>query len=330
MLLYNFVLLAGVAAAQFSSEFVFEKAPFAECHASTILELRNGDLLVAWFGGTREGSRDVAAWFARRNSAGWSAPAELAREPGAAIYNPVLFRTRDGAVWLSYKFGLSPQTWTGALRSSSDDGMTWLAPRYLPAGLYGPIKNKPLILEDGTVLAGTSVESFKAWACWVERSTDNCASWVRHGPITVPGEPYGIIQPTIFPAGDGKIRMLVRSTERIGNICYADSNDGGKTWSEARPTSLPNPNSGIDAVALKDGRVLLVYNHSTRERTPLNVAVSHDGGMKWKPFLELETGPGEYSYPAVIQAADGDVLVTYTWKRLRIKHARIPLSSVPK
>ncbi len=315
--------------AQVTSEFIFEKAPFLKCHASTIVELKNGDFLAAWFGGSDEGATDVAVWGARKAAGSWSAPVELARESGAAIYNPVLFHTRDGVLWLSYKFGRSPSSWTGALRSSGDEGATWSPIRHLPAGLYGPIKNKPLVLDDGTVVAGTSVESFNSWACWVERSTDNCRSWTRFGPIAFPGEDYGIIQPTIFPTGAGRLRMLVRSTQRIGRICYADSSDGGKSWTEARVTSLPNPNSGIDAVALKDGRVVLVYNHTERGRTPLNASVSKDGGTTWTMFQTLESGPGEFSYPAVIQSADGDVHITYTWNRLRIKRAMISLKDIP-
>src|SRR5205823_13495597 len=87
-------------------------------------------------------------------------------------------------------------------------------------------------------------------------------------------------------------------------------------------TSLPNPNSGIDAVTLKDGRHLLVYNHTPSGRSPLNVAVSGDG-KEWRAALVLEKEPGEYSYPAVIQTSDGLVHATYTFKRERIKHVVI-------
>ncbi len=308
--------------------FIFDRAPFPSCHASTLVETAPGQLLAAWFGGSGEGRPDVAIWAARRSSGKWSQPFELAREPNIAAYNPVLFFTRDGTLWLYYKFGPSPSQWTGARRFSRDRGQTWSPVEHLPAGLYGPIKNKPLVLGDGTIISGISVESYRAWSCWVERSTGNSVNWTRHGPIVVPGEPYGIIQPTIVPLPGGKLRMFVRATERIGRICYSDSTDGGLTWSPARPTSLPNPNSGIDAVSLADGRIVLVYNHTAKGRTPLNVAVSRDG-ENWNTFLALETEPGEYSYPAVIQAADRTVHVTYTWNRKKIKHAEIPPESIP-
>src|SRR5947207_6257474 len=89
-----------------------------------------------------------------------------------------------------------------------------------------------------------------------------------------------------------------------------------------RLTALPNPNSGIHAVTLKDGRHLLVYNHTTRDRSPLNVAVSRDG-HDWQAGPVLEREPGEYSYPTVMQAADGQVHITYTWQRQKIKHVAI-------
>jgi predicted neuraminidase len=87
-------------------------------------------------------------------------------------------------------------------------------------------------------------------------------------------------------------------------------------------TELPNPNSGIDAVTLKDGRHLLVYNHTAKGRTPLNLAISPDG-TKWEAALVLESEPGEYSYPAIIQTRDGLVHITYTWKRQRVRHVVI-------
>jgi hypothetical protein len=220
--------------------------------------------------------------------------------------------------------------------SSSDRGRTWTAVEHLPAGLYGPIKNKPLVMPDGAIVSGVSVESYLSWACWVERSTDHGRTWTRIGPITASaGEPAGhtkatsgIIQPAIVRLPNGRLRMFTRATPDIARICYADSGDGGRTWSAARPTSLPNPNSGIDAVTLRDGRIVLVYNHTTRGRTPLNAAVSRDG-ERWTMFATLESEPGEFSYPAVIQAASGDVNISYTWKRRKIRRAVIPLREIP-
>jgi len=348
---FSLALSAASMQAALVSEFIFTSAPFPSCHASTIVELRNGDLLVAWFGGTDEGEPDVAIWGARRTGGHWSAPAQLVREPETPAWNPVLFYSRDGRLWLYYKFGTSPSTWTAGRMWSADHGQTWSEPEHLPAGLYGPIKDKPLVLDDGTIVSGTSVESYRSWAVWIERSSDDGKSWTKFGPITVPLDSAGavapaqvpaqvqgssewkhtrgIIQPAIVSMGGGRLRLFARSTSNIGAICVADSWDRGVTWTPARPIDLPNPNSGIDAVGLQDGRIVLVYNNTTSGRTPLNLALSKDG-EHFQMFSVLESQPGEYSYPAIIQGRDGDLHITYTWNRTRIRYVRFPLAEVPK
>lgn len=306
---------------EFHSEFIFEHAPFQSCHASTLVETAEGDFLAAWFGGLHEGASDVAIWLARLSGGKWSPPEKVAFEPGVPSWNPVLFRGKDNHIWLFYKFGPSPETWTGAYKISSDSGKSWSDPVRLPAGMLGPIKDKPIQLLNGDIVAGTSVESYQSWSAWVERSTDEGKTWTKHGPIVIPQQPYGLIQPTLVELRPDQLRLFARS--RQGFIYTADSADAGRTWANVRPTSLPNPNSGIDCVRLKDGRILMVYNNTSTGRSPLSVAISSDGGENWAPFTDLETGPGEFSYPAVIQASSGDVHVTYTWKRERIKHVVI-------
>jgi predicted neuraminidase len=327
-------------AALIPQEFIFTTAPFLSAHASTIVELRNGDLLAAWFGGSAEGAPDTAIWASRRTANRWSAPYLLVREPNIACWNPVLFHSSDGKLWLYYKFGPNARTWTGARLVSNDEAHSWSPSGHLPAGLLGPIKDKPLILSDGTIVSGTSVESYSSWAVWIDRSTDNGETWTKIGPITVPSQPAqpsqpnqpehvsGIIQPTIVPLGKKHLRLYARSTSDIGRICLADSFDDGLSWTQAHPTDIPNPNSGIDAVALRDGRVLLIYNNSTTGRTPLNLAVSADG-EHFKIFETLEDQPGEYSYPAIIQGKAGELDMTYTWNRKRIRFATVPLANVP-
>jgi predicted neuraminidase len=312
--------LAAAAPGGPRSEFVFEQAPFAACHASTIAEVQGGRLLCAWFGGTRERAPDVAIWTARREDERWSAPEKVAEEPGIPCWNPVLWRLPDGEVLLFYKAGPSPETWSALVKRSRDGGRTWSEPELLAAGILGPIKNKPIAGRGGEIVAGTSVESYRAWTSWVDISPDGGRTWSRHGPIVVPGVAQGNIQPSLWRCGDGRLRMVVRTTERVGRICLAESADDGRTWTTARQTSLPNPNAGIDAVKLADGRVLLAYNHTPKGRSPLNLAVSADDGDTWQMRRVLESEPGEYSYPAVIQAGNGEVHVTYTWRRERIKH----------
>jgi predicted neuraminidase len=320
------LLLFAAPAPASESMFIFTDAPFASAHASNIVELADGDFLASWFGGTAEGKPDVAIWSARLHGGSWSAPVELAREQNIATYNPVMFYTKNHRLWFYYKFGPHPTSWSAARRWSDDNGKTWSPVEHLPAGVTGPIRTKPLVMEDGTVVSGTSVESYGSWAVWIERSTDNGQSWRRIGPITVPlkewSGTYGIIQPTVVQMSGKKLRLFARSTKQIGRICIADSDDAGLTWTDARPLDLPNPNSGIDAVHLKDGRFVAVYNDSTTKRTPLVLALSMDG-EHFRNFQTLESGEGEFSYPAMIQDRQGNLDITYTWNRKRIKFIRI-------
>jgi predicted neuraminidase len=327
--------------AQPSREMIFPvgSAPFASSHASTIVELKNGNLLAAWFGGTGEGQPDVAIWSARRTATGWTKPMELAREPHIACWNPVLFHSHDGRLWFYYKIGPSPSEWVAARRFSDDEGRTWSPVEHLPAGLLGPIRAKPLVLDDGTIVSGTSFEAYRTWSIWIERSTDNGITWKKIGPIPLAAgvapdtsatldRRGGLIQPSVVRLSKGHLRLYARSTEDVGRVCVSDSLDEGLTWTAARPLDVPNPNSGIDAVSLRDGRVVMVYNATTSARWPLNVAVSRDG-EHFQNFLTLEAQPGEFSYPAVIQDGKGDLDITYTWNRKSIAYVHVALKDVP-
>ncbi len=301
------------------SEFVFTNAPFASCHASTLAEA-HGHLVCAWFGGTGEGHKDVGIWVARHEDGKWTEPQEVAtgtqadgsREP---CWNPVLFQSKTGKLLLFYKVGPSPRTWWGMLTTSGDGGASWATPTRLPDGILGPIKNKPIVLSDGDLLCPSSTEN-SGWRVHFERTADLGTTWTTTEPVN-DGQRVGAIQPTILLLEGGGLKALCRT--RQGRIYETISHDNGHSWSVLVETALPNPNSGIDAVTLQNGRHFLVYNHTTRGRSPLNLAVS-DQGADWQAALVLESGPGEYSYPAIIQTTDGLVHISYTWKRLRIKH----------
>lgn len=302
-----------------TQEFIYEQAPFPSCHASTLVETRDG-ILAAWFGGTHENHPDVGIWMARRDKRGWSQVTEVANGVQASgerfpCWNPVLYQAPRGALLLFYKVGPSPSTWWGMLKRSTDGGRTWSAAERLPDGILGPIKNKPVLLKDGTLLAPSSSED-AGWRVHMESTRDLGKSWQKSAPLNDAAE-FGAIQPSVLVYPSGKIQILCRSRQR--RITESWSTDGGKSWSPMQATNLPNPNSGTDAVMLKDGRALLVYNHTERGRSPLNIALSTDGKL-WKTALTLEDQSGEYSYPAVIQTADGLVHITYTWKRQRIKY----------
>lgn len=303
------------------SEFIFERASFEQCHASTILELPDGKLLAAWFGGKHEKDPSVEIWMSSKPKGGtWSAPEAMTHFPEVPTWNPVLFRDAGGKIWLFFKVGPNEREWIGAYRTSIDDGKTWSDVVYLPAGLLGPIRCKPIILSDGAILAPTSVEAYQTYTAWMERSTDGGKTWSIHGPLVYDDVRRGLIQPTVWETKDGRVRALMRSTRVIGAIVESTSSDGGRTWGPVTKTSLPNPDAGIDAVKMAGGRVALVFNDTPAARSPLNLAFSDDDGNTWGTHYVLEDEPGEYSYPAVIQGSDGNLHITYTWKRLRIKH----------
>jgi predicted neuraminidase len=313
------------------AEFIYEKAPYPSCHASTIVETAPGQLAAAWFGGTHERNPDVGIWFARQESGRWLPAIEVAngiQATGSRLptWNPVLFQPKTGPLVLFYKVGPSPSTWWGMVTTSADGGKTWAVPQKLPDGILGPIKNKPVQLADGAWVSPTSTEGNKdGWLVHFEISRDAGATWEKTGPVGK-GPAYDAIQPSILFHKDGALQALCRTKQ--GVVAQTWSKDQGKTWSALTAIDLPNPNSGTDAVTLADGRQLLVYNHSGHRaneakgnRYPLDVALSDDG-ITWKRVLTLETEPlgAGYAYPAVIQTSDGKIHITYTWDRKKIKH----------
>ncbi len=303
-----------------TDEFIFDSAPFPQCHASTIVESANG-LVAAWFGGTEERNPDVCIWLSRREGNKWSSPVQVAdgvQSPAKRYpcWNPVLFQPRSGPLMLFYKVGPSPSSWWGMLITSTDGGATWSSPRRLPGNVIGPVKNKPVQLMDGAILCASSTED-NGWRVHFERTADLGQTWDLIKPGGDAGK-FGEIQPSILFHG-GDVLQAVGRTDK-GRIFETWSRDDGKSWDALQLTQLPNPNSGIDAVTLQDGRQLLVYNHTVKGRSPLNVAVSTDG-RAWQAAMVLEDTPGkEFSYPSVIQTSDGLVHIVYTWHRERIKH----------
>jgi predicted neuraminidase len=327
-----------------SSEFIYERASFPQCHASTIVETSSGVLLTAFFGGTHEKNPDVGIWISRHAGGRWTPPVEVAngvqytKVDGTVVrhptWNPVLFQPRRGPLMLFYKVGPTPQTWWGMLMTSTDDGRTWSEPRRLPEGVLGPIKNKPIQLADDSILCPTSDESpVTGWTIHFEKTRDLGRSWQFIGPIHTQEE-FNAIQPSFLEHKDGRLQILARSKNDV--LVTSWSSDSGQTWSRVEATNLANPNSGTDALTLRDGRHILVYNPTKRmpdgqsgPRSPLQVAVSNDG-LGWTDIAVLEDDSAQYgySYPAVIQTRDGLVHVTYTWRRERIKHVVIDPAAV--
>lgn len=331
------------------TEYIYDTGPYPQIHATTIVETPSG-LVTAWFGGTAEKNPDVCIWVSRQLPDGkWTEGVETANgvQPDGTrhpTWNPVLFQPRvadslreskpgssfgeTGPLMLFYKVGPSPSTWWGELKTSSDGGKTWSAAQKLPKGIFGPIKNKPVQLANGDILCPTSNETDtkpSAWAIYFERTSDLGKTWART-ELLHDGLKIGAIQPSLLFLGGDKLQAVGRTKQ--GKVFQITSEDAGKTWGEISLTELPNPNSGTDAATLADGRHLLIYNHTARGRSPLNLAVSKDGKI-WEAALVFENEPRkEFSYPAIIQTKDGLVHITYTWQRKKVRHVVVDPSKL--
>ena len=300
--------------------------------------------MAAYFGGTYERNPDCCIWVNIKKPGGeWSAPILAADGMvdgvKTACWNPVLTEMPGGELWLFYKVGKTVGEWTGWLVKSKDGGRHWGKAERLPDGFLGPIKNKPLLLGD-RLLCGSSTEG-KGWRFHVEIYDLKTRQWRYVGPVesklappTIQPDtltPIDCIQPSFLQLNDGRLQVLMRT--RNGFLATSFSSDQGETWTPVTLTSLPNNQSGTDAVTLRDGRHALIYNDfetlpGTKKgpRTPLSMAISSDDGHTWRHLCTLETSPvGQYSYPAIIEGSDGTLHCTYTWQRKRVAYKQVKL-----
>jgi predicted neuraminidase len=319
----------------FSGELIFEPGSvpgYPSCHASTLVELPDGELLAAWFAGTKEGAADTAELGARlpptllpapspKGGGNWSAPKVLVDTPGKSDGNCVLHVDRKGRVWIFYvtkeNTERRPQ-WAQCrvkCRVSDDAGHTFGPERVLREELGWMVRNKPIYLENGTLLLPIYDE--RNWSSLMFLSPDEGETWSASERISTH---EGNIQPTVAQLRDGSLLAIMRTGSAQHRLWKSTSNGKGRKWMPPAEMHLPNPNSACDMVRLANGHLVLVFNDSPRERTPLTVALSADEGKTWTRRRNLETGTGEFSYPAVIQTRDGLIHVTYTWKRTSIKH----------
>lgn len=332
---------------------------FGQCHASTLVSLPGGDLVAAFFAGTREGEGDTAVWLASRRRGCWQSPEPLFGVPGLPHWNPVL-HAEGARLWLFYKVGASVHVWRTRCAESGDGGTTWSAPRDLVPGdplPRGPVKNKLIVLANGDWLAPGSIETVSTWRAFVDVSVDRGRTWQKHdvplaaasAPAARPTEIWsglanaqlwendvgrvfgwdGVIQPTLWESTSGTVHMLLRSTR--GQVYRSDSSDRGRNWSAAYPTALPNNNSGIDVVRLGSGPLVLACNPvagNWGRRYPLSLLCSTDNGANWGGRTDVEADEGEFSYPAIIDAGDA-LHLCYTANRTNIVHRRIDVAAAP-
>ena len=319
---------------RYCKEYVFDvtEAPTASVHASTVVKLKDGNVLAAWFGGTAEQGQDVRIWVSRRTQEGWEKPYKVESGVDEAHWNPVLFEKKSGEICLYYKVGSEIKDWKTYVAVSTDGGKSFSDSRELvegDVGGRGPVKNKPIYLSNGTLLAPASDETTPAWFAFMDISEDDGNTWSKV-VIQKPDEPYcgrpsTMIQPTLWEEPAGEVHALLRTNR--GFAYRTDSKDFGKTWSTAYITSVPNNNSGLDLVKVAGGKLALVSNPVQGHggaRTPLTLAFSHNNGLTFEKELTLEDNKGEYSYPSIV--ADGNKLyITYTHQRKTIAFFEVEL-----
>ncbi len=310
-----------------AAELVFEKIPTAAAHhCSVICEAGNGDLLCLWYGGSYESADDQMLFLARRpaGTRTWSKSQALIQNASQPPGNGIIFRDAADRLWIVWgRMEGSRPTRRGSgwdrcrlmIRSSTDHGTTWSDDRPMfEEDLWCVPRNPPIALKDGTLLLGVEGIDGKTEGSYFLTLAPGATQWQK-AAFTDGGS-----QPAVIERHDGSVLALMRHSKNIRQI---ESNDGGNHWSEAVATKLKNPDSGITMTRLANGHLLLVYNDSQINRTPLSICRSLDEGRTWEEPLHLESNPGEYSYPSIIQSSDGRIHVTYTFRRYAIKHVEM-------
>ena len=330
-----------------ADDIVFERVigpefPGKYKHPASIEELANGDLYIAYYGGDGEYA-DVTAVYGMRKKKGetkWSSPKIIADTPFYSDGNAVIWQAPDGVAWLFYvcRFGDTWSTSRIKAKLSHDNGNSW-SDSFMVAMEEGMmVRSRPLLLADGDYLLpiyhetghDTEIVGADSSSLFL-RFNPKAKKWSQSNHIH---SKKGNIQPSVVQLTDDHLVAYCRrgggygpGTE--GFVIRSESHDGGRTWSEGEDTKFPNPNAAIDLLKLKNGHVVLVYNNSGTDRTPLTVAVSTDGGKSYPYRRDIAVGNHDYAYPYFIQSKDGRIHLVYTSeKRSVINHATFDESAI--
>jgi predicted neuraminidase len=332
---------AEVARSVASASWVVGEGVTPSVHGSSVCALPDGELATIWYGGEREGAADVAIYLSRRSAGpqgSWSAPERLLGPEDAEsdtgrnvrkLGNAVMFSDHEGRLWLVY-VSVSVGGWSGSLlnvKRSDDGGRSWSTSQRLTLSPFlnfsTLVRAKPFFTSDGWIGLPVYHEFVAKYPqiLWIEPGDDMPVDrfHLRRLPIV-----EGLLQPAVVALDERRAVMWLRDGGGDRTLHMARSDDAGWSWTKPVPTNLPNPDAGIDAIRLHDGRIVLAYNDTREDRRRLRLAVSRDDGATWVPGTVLdEADHGEFSYPSLVQDAHGVIHVTYTWQRLRIKHVQL-------
>ena len=305
-------------------------------HPASFDELDNGDLYLVFFSGQGEYNDNSAAVFGTRlarDGTRWSPPDAIARNPFHSLGNPVIWQAPDGLVWLFYvsRYGThwadsriagkvsrdGARTWSDSFMVACDDGMM--------------VRGHPLVLRNGDYLLPIYHEVGRD----TEKVDPRCVSlFLRFDPATklwLPGgrirSRLGNIQPAAVEVAPNHLLAFCRrggdyAGRPDGWLVRSESRDGGRSWSEGADSEFRNPNAAVDFIKLRNGHLLLVFNNSFTNRTPLTVALSTDNAKTFPHRRNIADGPGDFGYPTAVQTRDEKIHVVYTSdERTVIRHA---------
>ncbi|MBL9139216.1 MAG: exo-alpha-sialidase [Verrucomicrobiales bacterium] len=311
-------------------------------HPSTITELDNGDLLLAFYGGAGEYAKETTVFGSRlkRGETTWSPPVPMASNPFYSMGNPVLWQAPDSRVWLFFvvRPGATWSTSRIGAKVSKDRGLTWSDAFIVSWDAGMMVRSRPILLADGAFLlpvyheTGNDPDRTAPDTSSVFLRFDPASStWTESNRVR---SRMGNLQAAVVETSPGQLFALARrggdyEPGEDGNVVRMESRDGGKTWSEGVETDFPNPNAAVELIRLRNGHLLFVYNNSANDRTPLTVAISTDGGKTWPHQRNIAEGPGDFAYPTAIQTKDARIHITFTSdERTVIRRATFPESAV--
>lgn len=307
-------------------------------HPAAITELTNGDLYLVYYGGSGEYSPDTAVYGARlpKGETVWTLPKQIANTPHRTDGNGVVWQAPDGDVWLFYVTRFGP-TWSDSrikYKISSDGAKTWSDSRLLTLEKGMMVRGRPIALSGGDYLlpiyheVGDDREVIGPGSTSLFLRFDpKKKTWSESARIK---SPKGNVQPAVDEISKNHLIAYCRrgggygptgKGATDGHIVRSESHDGGRTWSEGRDSQFPNPNAAVDFIKLQSGSLLLIYNDSMTERTPLSLALSTDNDKSYPIRRDIMSGKHDLAYPFVIQGRDGRIHLIFTNRRATILHA---------
>jgi predicted neuraminidase len=313
-----------------------------EVHSAVQVSLSNGNMRAFWYGGKREGAKDVSIYSAEldlltnewRDERVVVERHDISRQLGIylrKIGNPVAMRDDNGRIWLFF-VTVSVGGWAGSSINfiiSEDEGLSWSQPTRLMTSpllnLSTLVKGEPFLYRDGSIGLPVYHELMGKFGELLYVSSNG---QVLDKQRLTSGRKS--LQPIILPRDEGSALVYMRNATDLADstLFETSTNDGGRSWSKATLSDLPNPNAAVSGLRLNSGALLLVGNNQHDKRNNLSLLFSDNNGQKWHLLREFEQENNtpdvehEFAYPALRKSADGEFHVLYTWNKKRIKHIR--------